>query len=358
MVQRPVRFGLIGGGWRAEFFTRIAAFMPERFEIVGVHLRSPEKAAAFGHKWRLPVCDTLEAMADLDPDFVVLSVSAAAHLEFAQALHRLNLAVLCETPAAADVPSMLAIWRMVEQGFRIQVAEQYLYQPLHAARLAIVASGMLGRVSSARVSAAHGYHGVSLMRRYLGIGFDDATIRGRRFSAPIVQGPDRFGPPAEEKLIDSMQLLGEFDFGDRLGLFDFTDVQYRSYVRSHRVVVRGERGEIADNEVRYLADHRTPVVETLNRRDRGHNGDLDGYYLDSIVLGRETIYRNPFPRVRLMDDEIAIAVVLEKMGSYARGGPGPYSFAEAAQDQYLALTMAEAARTGETLRTSRQPWAS
>src|SRR5690606_29875614 len=112
----------------------------------------------------------------------------------------------------------------------------------------------------------------------------------------------------------SMQLLGEFDFGDRLGLFDFTDVQYRSYVRSHRVVVRGERGEIADNEVRYLADHRTPVIETLSRRDRGHNGDLDGYYLDSIVLGRETVYRNPFPRVRLMDDEIAIAVVLEKMG--------------------------------------------
>lgn len=358
MAEAPIRFGLIGGGWRAEFFTRIAAAIPGRFEIVGVHVRSAEKGAAFGQRWRLPVCDTLEAMADLEPDFVVLSVSAAAHLEFARELHRLNLAVLCETPAAADVASMIEIWRLVEHGFRIHVAEQYLYQPLHAARLAVIASGKLGRVSSARVSAAHGYHGVSLIRHLLGIGFEDAVTRGRQFQAPIVQGPDRFGPPAEERLVTSLQLLGEFDFGDRLGLFDFTDVQYRSYVRSHRVVVRGERGEVVDREVRYLRDHRTPVTEELHRRDRGHYGDLDGLYLESMVLGSETVYRNPFPHARLMDDEIAIAVALEKMGSYARGGTGPYSFAEAAQDQYLALTMAEAARTGETITTSRQPWAS
>lgn len=59
-----------------------------------------------------------------------------------------------------------------------------------------------------------------------------------------------------------------------------------------------------------------------------------------------------------MDDEIAIAAMLEQMGDYARGvGPGPYSFAEAAQDQYLSLTMMEAAKTGETVKTSRQPWA-
>src|SRR5690606_13329552 len=105
MAEAPIRFGLIGGGWRAEFFTRIAAAMPGRFEIAGVHLRSAEKAATFGQRWRLPVCDTLEAMADLVPDFVVLSVSATAHLAFARELHRLNLVVLCETPAAADVVS-------------------------------------------------------------------------------------------------------------------------------------------------------------------------------------------------------------------------------------------------------------
>jgi predicted dehydrogenase len=267
--------------------------------------------------------------------------------------------VLVETPAAVDHAALLAIWELVEQGLRIHVAEQYLYQPLHAARLALIASGRIGAVSSARVSTAHGMHGISLMRKFLGIGFEDATIRARQFTAPVVQGAGRAGPPAEEQVVPSVQTLAEFDFGSKLGLFDFTDIQYWSYVRSHRIVVRGERGEIADSEVRYILDYKTPVVETLHRRDRGQGGDLDGYYLDSILLGSETIYTNPYWRARLMDDEVAIATALEKMSAYVRDeDPGPYSFAEGAQDQYLSLLMAEAAKTGEAVKTARQPWAS
>jgi hypothetical protein len=38
-------------------------------------------------------------------------------------------------------------------------------------------------------------------------------------------------------------------------------------------------------------------------------------------------------------------------------GEGPYPYAEGAQDQYLALLMQQAAKTGETVRSERQPWA-
>lgn len=356
--MRPIRFGLIGGGWRAEFFTRVAAALPERFQLAGVLQRDPAKAAAFALKWNTVVCDTLDAMADLEPDFVVVSIKAEAHPGFARELHRLNLVVLCETPAALDLPAMLEIWELVEAGLQLHVAEQYLFQPLHAARLALIAQGKLGKVSSARVSTAHGYHGVSLMRKFLGIGFEDATTRARQFVAPLYEGPGRAGPPSVEKLVQSTQLLGEFDFGDRLGLFDFTDMQYWSYVRSHHVVIRGESGEISDRDVRYLKDFQTPVVQELKRVDRGQFGDLDGYYLQGILSGDDYAFRNPYPYARLMDDEIAIAIALEKMGAYARGeGSGPYPFAEAAQDQYLSLKMSEAVASGEMVRTARQPWA-
>ena len=195
------------------------------------------------------------------------------------------------------------------------------------------------------------------MRHFLGIGFEDASVRARKFVAPLFEGSNRAGPPTTEKLVDSTQLLGEFDFGDRLGIFDFTDMQYWSYVRSHHVVIRGERGEIADRDVRYLEDFRTPVVQELRRVDRGQFGDLDGYYLQGILCGEDYVFRHPYPYARLMDDEIAIATVLDQMGAYARGeGVGPYPFAEAAQDQYLALKMSEAAASGETIRTTRQPW--
>lgn len=42
---------------------------------------------------------------------------------------------------------------------RVQVAEQYLYQPMHAARIAFVKTGKLGDVSQVQVWAAHGCHG-------------------------------------------------------------------------------------------------------------------------------------------------------------------------------------------------------
>ncbi|MDB5540893.1 MAG: hypothetical protein JWQ89_2620, partial [Devosia sp.] len=255
----PIRFGMIGGGWRAEFFTRIARELPDRFKLVGVVQRDHAKAEAFGAKWGAPAFATYAELANLQPDFVVLSVKPDAHLSILTELHRLGLAVLCETPAALDVETMIAIWRLVEQGLRLHIAEQYLFQPLHAARLQLIANGALGRVDFARVSTAHGYHGTSLIRKFLGIGFEDATICGKVWTSRALQGPSRAGWPESERFAETTQTLGEFDFGDRLGLFDFTDVQYRSPVHSHRVVIRGDRGEIADLEFRVMPEYAHPV---------------------------------------------------------------------------------------------------
>jgi predicted dehydrogenase len=354
----PIRFGLVGGGWRAEFFTRIARYLPERFQLAGVWQRDFGKAQAFAAEWRAPAFESLAGLADVGADFLVVSVKADAHPAVLGELHALKQAVLCETPAALDLPSMLQIWRMVEQGFRLQVAEQYLFQPLHAARLQAIADGLLGPVSLARVSAAHGYHGVSLMRKFLGSGFEDATIRGKQFTSRVVEGPGRGGWAESESYFSATQTLGEFDFGDRLGLFDFTDGQYRSPVRSHRVLIRGERGEIADLELRVMPEYAHPVTRQFVRKQSGQYGNLFGHALETIEAGDDVLWTMPYPGARLMDDEIAIAVAMEKMAAFARGeGSGPYSYAEAAQDQYFALLMADAARSGETVRSSRQAWA-
>jgi predicted dehydrogenase len=349
----PIRFGLAGGGWRAEFFTRIARELPEQFQFAGVWQRGLTKAQAFGAKWQAPAFETLGGLKDAGVDFVVVSVKPEAHPALLAELHALGLAVLCETPAALDLPAMLEIWTLVEAGMRLHVAEQYLFQPLHAARLKLIADRALGRVNHARVSVAHGYHGVSLMRHYLGIGFEDAVIRGKRFAAQGLEGPTRFGWPESERFAPTTQWLGEFDFGDRLGLFDFADGQYRSPVHSMHVLVRGDRGEIADFELRTMPTYGTPLVRPITRSDSGRYSDLYGYAIKSMSAGDEVLWTNPFPGARLMDDEIAIAVAMQKMTTAA----GPYSFALAAQDQYLALLMAEAADSGDTLKSQRQPWA-
>ena len=41
--MKPIRFGYVGSGWRAEFFWRITHALPERFAVAGVVSRRAER---------------------------------------------------------------------------------------------------------------------------------------------------------------------------------------------------------------------------------------------------------------------------------------------------------------------------
>ncbi|CAI6083262.1 Gfo/Idh/MocA family protein [Cohnella sp. JJ-181] len=353
-----VRFGIVGGGWRSEFFMRIAAALPERFEVAGVVVRSGDKAEAFRRKWGVPVFgSTREMLAAIDAAFVVVSVPRRIAPDVLHELAAAGMPALCETPPAETLEDLTRLYRSIGGKARIQVAEQYPYQPNHAARLAIASSGKLGRVTLAEVSAAHDYHGIVLMRRFLGIGFENAAIRGLSFKSPITEGPGREGDPAGHRIVESEQTIAFFDFGDRRGLYDFTGDQYFSWIRSPRLLVRGEAGEINNFEVRYLRDYRSPVETQLRRVHAGQDGNLEGFHLKAILCGDEYAYRNDFAPGRLADDEIAIADCLARMASYAAGGPDFYSLAEACQDHYLGLLMQQAVQSGERVVSQTQIWA-
>ncbi len=351
------RFGIVGAGWRVNWFLRAARALPDKLQVAGLAARRPQRAfdlaAAHGvNIYRSPA----EMIAAEAPDFIVTSVSWQANPHVIRQLAELDMPVLSETPPATTVEEMTDLWALQQQGARIQVAEQYHRQPHHAARLAFAHSGRLGRISQVQLSAAHGYHGVSLIRRFLGIGAEQATVTARRFTSPLLQGPTRQGPPLEEKVADSVQLIAAFDFGDRLGILDFTSDQYFSWVRGQRLLVRGERGEIIDDKAAYLQDFLTPIHLTFTRRSAGAEGNLEGNYLEGIQAGEHWWYRNPTRPAELTDDEIAVADLLLRMAAYVRGGDPPYSLAEACQDRYLDILSAQAAETGQPVRSQPQPW--
>jgi len=251
---------------------------------------------------------------------------------------------------------MTRLWQSLPAGARVQIAEQYPFQPHHAARLALAASGRLGTITQAQVSAAHGYHGMVLIRRFLGIGFEPAEISAFEFKSPLVRGRGREPGPAEEKLMESSQVIAQLRFGDKLGVYDFTGEQYFSWVRSQRLLVRGERGEINNFDATYLADFKTPVPVRFERQDAGHGGNLEGHHLKGYVAGGEWWYRNPFAPARLFDDEIAVASCLEAMGTYVRTGKSFYSLAEACQDHYLSRLIEQSLAQGGPVRTTPQVW--
>jgi predicted dehydrogenase len=364
-MSTPVSFSIIGGaGWRAAFFLRVVQALPERFTVSGVVARDPEKARALSEEWGVrtfPSADDLLA-ANAAGEFAVVSVPWPVTPVLTEDLTDRGVPVLAETPPAPDVDGLVALWERVGRraGANVQVAEQYPYQPFHAARIAVAQSGRLGMVSQAQASVAHGYHGIAILRALLGVGFAEARITARKFRAPHVAGATRTGPPTEEKVETESQTLAwlEFGGGDKLGVFDFTGSQYFSYTRGPRLLARGDRGEIANLTVRRLPAFDAPVEMELVRRDAGHAGNLEGYHHQGITLGEEWVYRNPFAPARLADDEIAVATCLDRMAASVRGeGPGGYSLADASQDHYLSILMDRAATSGETVRAERMPWA-
>lgn len=357
-AQRKCTFGILGGGWRAEFYLRIAKAMPDAFEVGEVWVRDAQKAREIEMKWGVKATSDLEGFLSRRAfDFAVVSLSRSIAGEYIVRLSEAGIPVLTETPPAESLESLRSLYLQTNRGRGVQVAEQFIRQPLHAARLAVVESGLLGGVSHVQVSAGHGYHGISLIRRLLGIGFEQAEISGEQLIGPLIQGPGRSGPPSKEVLVDSRQDLALFKFGGKSALYDFSYDQYFSAIRRHRVLIRGFRGELDGTEIRYLSDYRTPVSLPLQRVDAGQAGDLEGYYHRGIMAGGDWVYQNPFPGARLSDEEVAMASCLKDMAAYAAGGPAFYSLAEACQDQYLNLLMGEAIREGRSITSERQIWA-
>ena len=353
-----IRFGIVGAGWRSVFYLRIAHACPDRFKVMGVVARNPAKAAGLAERFGVPLYTSVDDLVvSAKPMFVVTSVPWSANPDILRQLAKLGMPALSETPPATTVDEMIELWSLVKQGAKIQVAEQYWLQPHHAARFSFVQSGKMGRISQVQVSVAHGYHGISLIRRFLGIGSENAEITAHSFTSPIVQGPGRDGPPTQEALVDSSQLIAWFNFGDRLGVFDFAGDQYFSYVRGQRLLVRGERGEIINDSAVYLQDFLTPIHVTFTRHSAGPNGNLEGNYLKGIQAGEEWVYRNPLAPGELSDDEIAVGTCLLKMAEYADGGDPFYFLAEACQDRYLDIMMQEALEKGQSVTTETQPWA-
>lgn len=356
-------YGIVGRGWRAEFFLRLARVLPDRFRVAGVLTRDSAGGARVAAEWGVPTFQDLQQLLALQPELVVTSIPWALNPTMIERIAGAGVPVLSETPPAPDLPGLRALWEAVGPSGLVQVAEQYQFQPLHAARLALVRRGLIGQPTAVHLSSTHGYHAMSLIRLLLGVGFDDAAVRAQVVTAPLVRSLSSGGWPddADGAVVDQVEeTLATLDFGGgRSGLYDFTDNQWWHPLRTHRHVVRGSHGEIVDSAVTTMLDVRSPFTRSISRRQTGIDGNLEGAHLETLALDGEIVWRNPFAPARLSDEEVAIAELLERTRAWLRdGAQPPYPLAQASQDHLLALTIAEAVRTGTEVRTTRQPWAS
>lgn len=104
-------------------------------------------------------------------EFVLVSVSPPAAAEVIASVASTGMPVLTETPPGQTVAELERLTALTRNGAHIQVAEQYQFQPLHAARIALARDGRLGDITQAQMSAAHAWRGFH--------GRDDTRLRRR-----------------------------------------------------------------------------------------------------------------------------------------------------------------------------------
>ena len=358
----PCRFAVVGAGWRSQFFLRLAARLPSRLAACAVVARRPEVAAAVREQWGVPTYPDLAGLLDAErgrlPEFAVTGLPRTANADAVRTLVARGVPVLSETPPAPDLPALHDLWRDVGAAGLVQVAEQYHLMPGHAARRALVGSGAIGVPSQVQVSSTHDYHAVSLIRFLLGIGHEPAVVHARRFTGPLVDPLNRAGWTDDATAKPAGTTIATLDFGSASGVYDFTDNQWHNPLRGRRILVRGSHGELDGDDVTWLADARTVLHGRLERRQTGHDLDLDGYDTQHIAFGAKVLWRNPFEGLRWADEEIAIGSLLLGMAGWVRGeGPPPYPLAQGCQDHALALAIHQAVATAEAVRVEPGPWA-
>lgn len=358
-----VKIGFIGVGWRAHGYMRVVEEFRRRMEVSGVLVHSPQRAEQMEREFPGKVDQDLEKFMERDHDFVMVLVPKEAVLYYITELMKKGIPVLSETPPGNGVTELNQCYELKEryQG-KIQVTEQCFLRPYYQAVLNLIQKGILGSISNMGMGTLHDYHAMSIMRKTLGVGFENCTIDAREYYFPVQYHCGREGMCAtrSDHMVDDHRKRAELVFeSGKVGFYDFSDEQYFNYFRTRHMYVRGEAGEIYDKDVAFLGEHHLPVLGKIVRDELGQYENLEGCGLRGLTLHDRQLYENPYWKedVRLNDDEIAMAGILDGMARYAAGGEEIYPLEEALQDTYLHLTLDESIRQGRPFTTTTQSWA-
>lgn len=354
-----MQFILIGGGWRAEFYMRLAQKMPQRFQITAIVTINPKQQTYYAAApWHFNCVPSLEqALAIGEPDFAVICVPHTVVAQVALDTLKTGIPVLSETPAGSNLADLQNLAENMPKNAKYQVAEQYHLRPDMSVRLSVIAQGKIGTPQLALISLTNNYHAIALMRKFLKVSGHDTTITAQRFQITGQPGFERGGTAKSERFQVYNQTLATLDFGQgKVGIYNFEDDQHRSFIRSQHIQIKGDRGELNDKDLRYLKDFQTPIISHIQRINKGEAENMEGAGLKGMILEGDWLYQNPYSEVVLSDDEIALATCLEQMADYCQGGKSSYAFAQAAQDFYLTLLIEQAIDTQTSVRSEPQPW--
>ncbi|MBI5961166.1 MAG: Gfo/Idh/MocA family oxidoreductase [Chloroflexi bacterium] len=366
--NRPLRVALIGTAKRSHYlYGPLLKMLPQTVMLVSVWGRSADSARQLGESLGVPwYTDLGQLVRETAPEIGVVSVAYGANGEVGLMAVEHGLHVLLETPIAHRLSEADAIIAAaVERGVKIEVAEQFHRRPQEQIKLKLIESGLFGRVYSAfNDFAGHGYHGVSVMRSYLG--FDAKPIQ-------VVGAVQKYDlTPHWSRMTETVgswsetQEHGMVTFeGGQIGVFHWTDLGYYSSLRwwrsSRFLAEKGMgitlgTGQDNHEQLTLLApgDEGQRLI-TLDRRweraDGGalvaivaHTGDPE---LPIVRWDNPVLAEIQGPGPQLHDDRIGVAGCLLSLVNAVRHNTSPtYGPYQARLDQEITLAIRQSAQLG------------
>jgi len=361
-----IRVAIIGTAKRSSYlYGPILKALAEEVRLVSVWGRSSESAKDLGNELGVPwYSDIDQLISETDPQVGIVCVAYQANGEVGIMAIEHGLHVLLETPIAHKLSEADTIIRAARQrGIKVEVAEQFHRRPQEQLKLKLIESGIFGRVyASFNDFAGHGYHGVSVLRSYLGFDTKPIQVVGASQHNQLMAHWSRlegeFGPREET------QEHGIITFEDgRLGIFHWTDVGYDSALRwwrSSRFYAEKGMGisvgvgfEVNEQLTLLSPDGRSPQFITVEREyERVDGGALVALVAHTGNPEHPTVrWENPFNSVSKVrgiqwhDDEIGVASCLMSLANAIRNDTVPsYGAEQARLDQEILLAIQKSAK--------------
>ena len=357
-----IQIGFIGAGWRAHCYMKVIDQFQHRMEVSSVFVRSKERAEQMEQEYPGKVDTNLEAFLSKKHDFVIVLIPREHVLYYIEALMKRGIPVLSETPPGNGIEELNLCYALKQKYHaKIQVSEQCFLRPYYQAVLNLIGKGSFGQINNVSMEMLHDYHAMSVTRKILGVGYENCTIDAKEYYFPVHYHCGREGihPEDARNVIADHRKRADVVFESGKTLFyDFSDEQYFNYFRTRHLCVRGELGEIFDFDTSFWGTDGYPHPGKIIRDELGQYENLEGYALRGILHNGMPVYRNPYcdEGVRLSDDEIAMACILDGMKRYIDTGEEIYPLEEALQDTYLHLIMDESVRQKKAITTEAQTW--
>ena len=364
--KEPIRVSIIGTARRSEYlYGPLLQALPEEATLVSVWGRSLDSARRLGESLGAPwYTDLGRLVRETAPQAGIVSVGYDANGRVGLMAVEAGLHALLETPIAHDLREADAIIEAAGgRGLKVEVAEQFHRRPMEQIKLKLIESGLFGRVySSFNDFAGHGYHGVSVMRSYLGFDARPTRVTGTVRAYELAPHWSRLGETRGARTESQEHGIVEFE-GGRIGIYHWTDVGYDSPLRWWRSgrflaekgmgITVGQYPETQEMLSTTTADGEAPQFIRLERRyERVDGGALISVVAHTADPERPTItWENPFrPRIQgrgrqWHDDEIGVASCFLSLAQAIRDDAEPsYGPRQARLDQEIVLAIRRSSR--------------